>query len=601
MNSSPATVQGWRPCCSKNTNGFWETSSRKKCLFNLSQKTKELKRGVSDTSNLLFMKILPCGVVKFRYIWVCWFAVLAAGGTYMACVEPGMKLPTLESKVSQLFRSSHPFERYDAEYRHMFMFERQRNGEDMPLSLQLVWGVKATDSGDHFNPLSNNSLVLDPEFNMSSPDSQIWLKDFCARVQNQSFYFTPSPEDKGVVENICLVEQLVEWVSTRHCSEGNNPADLCCANQTFPFLPAVFEHCLSLLLAERYSQGHLAHAGGVYFHKDGRIAALVLAFRTTFLFSFNYTTTSVYYEQILAWFTKEKAGSPPGLARGWFTSQLSLLDLQQSLSSETLLVSGFSVALTFAFLLVSTWNIPLSLYGMVAVGGSVFVTIGLLVLLEWHLSGIEALFISCAAGLAVDFIANYCISYSLAPHSDKIGKQNCGRIMFPCFMEHTESCVTVNSSSSAANGAFDKNRVRRSYDQDRGGFFIPQSPPIEETTASHTLETIEHLSLCKDVNKAQTQPLWALSQSSYECLDSNDSCLSIIEAKASTSIQSMEEEQLQPGHLNEKRSTLRLSLKDTSYGGENKGRSSEAVILPNSKPDLPDVWIKRSGEQDDSS
>uniref|UniRef100_A0A8C6WSQ2 Dispatched homolog 2 (Drosophila) n=1 Tax=Neogobius melanostomus TaxID=47308 RepID=A0A8C6WSQ2_9GOBI len=774
MDSSPIAVQGWKPCCSKNTNGFWKTSSRKKCLFNLSQKTREIKKGLSDTSHLIFMKILPCGVVKFRYIWVCWFAVLAAGGTYMACVEPGMKLPTLESKLTQLFRSSHPFERYDAEYRHMFMFERQRNGEDMPVSLQLVWGS------------SNSSLVLDPEFNMSSPDSQVWLNDLCARVQNQSFYLAPSPEDKLEVENICLVEQLVEWVSLRHCSEGDDPADLCCGHQTFPFPPAVFERCLSLLLAERYTQGRLAHAGGVYFHTDGRVAALVLAFRTTYLYSLNFTSTSVYYKHILTWFTREKASIPLGLAQGWFVSQLTLMDLQQSLSSETLLVAGFSVALTFTFLLVSTWNIPLSLYGMMAVGGSVFVTIGLLVLLEWQLSGLEALFISCAAGLSVDFVANYCVSYSLAPHADKIGKvahatkrmgcpvavvsgaffcmgiimlpsatllfrklgiflflvksvacgfatfffqslccffgplQNCGKIRFPCFLEQTESCVTVNSgSTSSANGAYDK-RERRSYDQDAGGYLysnhhrqqrqrlavgtgqgheqyelqplayrlsdsfenstctsklsnrpsvlsdeiqfcskedmcspqykcptppvlqtsspykghivqssdlsqgnrrctacrshsselkhwsntsISSSSSVEETMASHTLETLDQISLCKDEPMAQHKPLdWTQSQSCEGMEDSNDTCLSIIEAVASTSQQSMEVRQQPPGHLNEKRDTLRLPLKETLYDCGNRGRSSqsEMVMLPNSKPDLPDVWIKRCGEQEDS-
>lgn len=726
------------------------------------------------------MKILPCGVVKFRYIWVCWFAVLAAGGMYMACVEPGMKLPSLESKLSQLFRSSHPFERYDAEYRHMFMFERQRNGEDMPVSLQLVWGVKATDNGDHFDPYSNGTLVLDPDFNMSSPDSQVWLKDLCSRVKNQSFYLAPSPEDRGVVENICLVEQLVEWVSLRRCSEGADAADFCCDNQTFPFPSVVFERCLSLLVAERYTQGRLAHAGGVYFHTDGRVAALVLAFRTTYLYSFNFTTTSVYYRQILAWFTSEKSSTPLGLARGWFVSQFTLLDLQQSLSSEMLLVAGFSVALTFVFLLVSTWNIPLSLYGMMAVAGSVFVTIGLLVLLEWQLSGLEALLISCAAGLSVDFIANYCISYSLAPHSDKIGKvahatkrmgcpvavvsgaffcmgiimlpsttllfrklgiflflvksvacgfatfffqslccffgplQNCGRIILPCLLEQTESCVTVNSgSSSASNGAYDKSRVRRSYDQDGGYLYsnhqlqqrqrlsagtgqgheqyelqplayrhsdsfenstctsklsnrpsvlsdeiqfcsredmcptppvlqtsspykgsagqsgdlsqdnrvctacrghssglklwsntsISSSSSIEETMTSHTLETLDQLSLSKDAPRTQHTSLWAQSQSSCEGLeDSNETCLSIIEAVASTSQQSVEEEvQQPPGHLNEKRDTLRLPLKPTLYDGGSRGRSSQSVvILPNSEPDLPDVWIKRSGEQEDS-
>lgn len=421
-SSASAAMQGFKPCCSKTTGGFWDTSSRKRCLFTLGQKLRDFKRGLANTSNLLFMKILPCGVVKFRYIWVCWFAVLAAGGTYMSCVDPGMKLPTLDSRITQLFRSSHPFERYDAEYSHMFMFERQRNGEDKPMTLLFVWGVKPTDNGDYFNPRSNGSLVLDTDFNMSTPDAQVWLWELCRRVQNQSFYSPPSPEDKDMTDNVCFVEQLIQWVSLRRCSDSDDSLHFCCNDIHFPYPPSVFENCLSMMLAERYAEGHLAHSSGLYFQPDGRIAALVLAFKTTYLYSLNFSRTSLFYHEIHAWFNKEISGAPQGLEKGWFISQLSLFDLQQSLGSETLVVAGFSVALTLAFFLLTTWSIPLSVYGTAAVGGSVFVTVGLLVLLEWQLSGTEALLISAAAGLSVDFVVNYCISYSLAPHSDKIGK-----------------------------------------------------------------------------------------------------------------------------------------------------------------------------------
>ncbi|XP_047466592.1 protein dispatched homolog 2 [Mugil cephalus] len=817
MSSASEAVQGWKPCCSKNPGGFWDTSSRKRCLFSLGQKLRELKRGLADTSSLLFLKILPCGVVKFRYIWVCWFTVLAAGGTYMSCIEPGMKMPTLDSTVTQLFRSSHPFERYDAEYRHMFMFERQRNGEDKPVTLMLVWGVKPTDNGDHFNPTSNGSLVLDPGFNMSQPDAQVWLRDLCGRVQNQSFYSPPSHEDKEVLsDNICLVEQLTQWVSIRRCSESDDAFHFCCNDIPFPYPPSVFENCLSMMLAERYAEGHLAHSGGLYFQPDGRVAALVLVFKTTYLYSFNFSRTSVYYKEIQTWFNREISGAPHGLENGWFISQLSLFDLQQSLSSETLAVAGFSVALTFVLLILTTWNIPLSIYGTLAVGGSVFVTVSLLVLLEWQLSGIEALFISSAAGLSVDFIANYCISYSLAPHSDKIGKvahstkrmgcpvaivsgafffmgiimlpatalifrklgiflflvkcvacgfatfffqslccffgpqKNCGVINLPCFSEQTEgvlsSCSEPSSSSaSAANGAFGRSRVRRSYDKEAGGYLYPnhqrqhrqkqagggsgnrgpeqyelqplafrlsdsfenstctsklsnrpsvlsdeieysgkdismdreseelcshqhkicQPPPalqtsspykentlrpigltqedvaknkllcktcrdrsvgvkhwsntsfsscssIEETIISHTMETTDQPSLCRHENTTEDSHhhpkghLSFQSQSSCEGLeDSCETCLSDIEPGPSN-IQQPEGEaevNLQPGHLNGKRDTLRLSLKETVYETCGKGRTSqseEVVILPNSKPDLPDVWIKRDGQREDT-
>ncbi|XP_060939413.1 protein dispatched homolog 2 [Limanda limanda] len=809
-SSASLAVQGWKPCCAKNPGGFWETSSRKRCLFILGQKLRELRRGLADTSNLLFLKILPCGVVKFRYIWVCWFAVLAAGGTYMSCIDPGMKLPTLESKVSQLFRSSHPFERYDAEYRHMFMFQRQRNGEDKPVTVTLVWGVKPTDNGDHFDPNSNGSLVLDPDFNMSRPDAQIWLRDLCGRVQNQSFYSSPSTEGtNAMTDNICLVEQLIRWVSVRQCSESDDALHFCCKDIPFPYPPSIFENCLSMMLAERYAEGHLAHSGGLYFKPDGRVAALVLAFTTTYLYSFNYSRTSVFYREILTWFNREISGAPQGLENVWFISQLSLYDLQQSLSSETLVVAGFSVALTFVLLFLTTWNIPLSIYGTVAVGGSVFVTVGLLVLLEWQLSGIEALFISSAAGLSVDFIADYCISYSMAPHSDKIGKvahstkrmgrpvaivsgaffsmgiimlpatallirklgiflflvkcvacgfatfflqslccffgpkTNCGKISLPCFSDQTDglSSATEPGSSSAANGAFGRSRVRRSYDKEAGGYLYPnqqrqhrqnqtggrggrgpeqyelqplayrlsdsfdnstctsklsnrpsvlsdeieycdrdirnsmdgegdetgsrQPPPafqtsspykentlrpgglpqedlakdkvlcetcrgqsggvthwgntsfsssssIQETIISHTLETTDQPSFCKDDQTSeeclhypsQTRHLSSQSQSSCEGLeDSCETCLSDIEPGPSNMQQQEGDAQLQPGYLNGKRDTLRLSLKETVYETGKKGRSSQSedvVVLPNSKPDLPDVWIKRGGKREDT-
>ncbi|XP_053701893.1 protein dispatched homolog 2 isoform X2 [Synchiropus splendidus] len=782
-SSVPFGVKRWTPCCSTKTGGFWDTSSRRRCLFKLAQKARELKRGLTDTSNLIFLKILPWGVVKFRYIWVCWFTVLAVGGTYMSCIDPGMTLSTLESRATQLFRSSHPFERYDAEYRHMFMFERQRSGEDKPVMMMLVWGIKPSDNGNHFDPTSNSSLLFDTAFNMSHLDAQVWLKDLCERVQNQSFYYTPSLENKNEMTDVCLVEELTRWVSARQCSESADPLNSCCNNISFPYTPSVFENCLSMMLAERYTEGHLAHHGGVYFKPDGGVAALVLAFRTTYMYSFNYSRTSRFYRDTLAWFNRELAGAPQGLENGWLISQLSLFDLQQSLSSETMVLAGLSVAVTLAMLLLTTWNFLLSLFGTIAVGGSVFVTIALLVLLEWKLSGLEALLISSAAGLSVDFVANYCISYSFAPHSDKIGKvahstkkigcpvaivssaffgagiimlpatvllfrklgiflflvkcvacgfatfffqslccffgpqKSCGLTTLPCLSDPNDNVSSSRSEeSSSVNGAFGRARARGGSDKEGAGYFYqkhqcPQRPArggrgaeqyelqplayrlsdsfdnstctsklsnrpsvlsdeieycegdmgangekadvmseqcqtgcpppalqtsspyrensqravsqdklpcknclaqsderwtnksfsssssIEETIISHTLETTDLPSLSTEEQATDERHL---SQSSCEGL-SDETCLTDIEPGTSDARQRGEEEaQLQPGRLNSKRDTLRLSLNEPVYETtkSRSGQNEEVVILPNSKPDLPDVWIKRDGQRD---
>ncbi|KAK6304120.1 hypothetical protein J4Q44_G00247060 [Coregonus suidteri] len=103
---SSVTAQAWKPCCTKSPGGFWDTSSRKRCLFTFGQKLRGLKRGLSDTSNVLFLKILPCGVVKFRYIWVCWFTVLAAGGTYISVIDPASEPRSSTSAANGAFGRS---------------------------------------------------------------------------------------------------------------------------------------------------------------------------------------------------------------------------------------------------------------------------------------------------------------------------------------------------------------------------------------------------------------------------------------------------------------------------------------------------------------
>ncbi|XP_039597614.1 protein dispatched homolog 2 [Polypterus senegalus] len=414
-----------KTCCILTRGGFWETSSRKRCLFSLVRRMRELRRGLADTSDLLFQKILPCGVVKFRYIWVCWFAAMAAGGTYITCIDPGMKLQALEGVMAQLFRSSHPFERYDSEYRHQFMFQRIKTGEERPVSVTLVWGVLPVDNGDHLNPKSNGSLMMDSEFNMSSPEAQTWLLGLCSRLRNQTFYSPPTSseeEEEWQGDSVCFMEHLVKWISSRQCSQSDNEHSLCCSNMLPPFLPRDLQHCLGMMAAERQAGGLPFDSGGPRFDSEGRVAALVLEFRTTHFYSFNYSRTMSFYKEIDTWFEEEISRAPAGLHKGFFVSYLTLFDLQQCLSSETLLVTGFSIILVFAVFLLTTWNVPLSLYGAIAVGGTVFVTIGLMVLLEWQLSGVEALFISAAAGLSVDFAGNYCVSYSLSPHSDRLGR-----------------------------------------------------------------------------------------------------------------------------------------------------------------------------------
>lgn len=123
-----------------------------------------------------------------------------------------------------------------------------------------------------------------------------------------------------------------------------------------------------------------------------------------------------------AWITEELRYAPAGLSHGWFISNLEFYDLQDSLSDGTLVAMALSVAVAFSVMLLTTWNVIISLYAIVSIAGTIFVTVGSLVLLGWELNVLESVTISVAVGLSVDFAVHYGVAYRLAPEPDREGK-----------------------------------------------------------------------------------------------------------------------------------------------------------------------------------
>uniref|UniRef100_A0A674CGY2 Dispatched homolog 1 (Drosophila) n=1 Tax=Salmo trutta TaxID=8032 RepID=A0A674CGY2_SALTR len=386
---------------------------------NLCQKASKCLFTVSEASRIFFEKVLPCIVIKLRYLWLFWFLAFTVGGAYVVCVNPKMKLPSLELSEFKVFRSSHPFERYDAEYKKLFMFERVHHGEDLHMPITIIWGVTPVDNGDPLNPKNKGKLMLDNTFNIASPASQQWILNFCQRLRNQSFVFQSEEQDF----TSCFIETFKQWMENRDCEEAS--VYPCCSQSTFPYKQEIFELRIKRAIMEldRSTSIHLdSKTPGPRFDINDTIRAIVLEFQSTYLFTLAYEKMHQFYHEVDTWIQEELKNAPAGLNYGWFVSNLEFYDLQDSLSDGTLIAMALSVVVAFVVMLLTNWNIIISLYAILSIAGTIFVTVGSLVLLGWELNVLESVTISVAVGLSVDFAVHYGVAYRLAPNPDREGK-----------------------------------------------------------------------------------------------------------------------------------------------------------------------------------
>ncbi|XP_012870425.1 PREDICTED: protein dispatched homolog 1 [Dipodomys ordii] len=391
----------------------------KSCWTAACQKCHKVLFAISEASRIFFEKVLPCIVIKFRYLWLFWFLALTVGGAYIVCINPKMKLPSLELSEFQVFRSSHPFERYDAEYKKLFMFERVHHGEELHMPITVIWGVSPEDSGNPLNPKSKGKLTLDSTFNIASPASQAWILHFCQKLRNQTFFYQTDEQDF----TSCFIETFKQWMENQDCEE---PAVYpCCSHWSFPYKQEIFELCIkrAIMELERSTGYHLdSKTPGPRFDINDTIRAVVLEFQSTYLFTLAYEKMHQFYKEVDSWISNELSSAPEGLSNGWFVSNLEFYDLQDSLSDGTLIAMGLSVAVAFSVMLLTTWNVIISLYAIISIAGTIFVTVGSLVLLGWELNVLESVTISVAVGLSVDFAVHYGVAYRLAPDPDREGK-----------------------------------------------------------------------------------------------------------------------------------------------------------------------------------
>ncbi|XP_022101307.1 protein dispatched homolog 1-like [Acanthaster planci] len=382
----------------------------------------KISYSVSEWSRIFFDKILPCVVVKLRYMWLLTLSTLTLGGFILIFLNPKLQLPTLPE--FQLFRSLHPFERYDFVYKEMFWFEKVNSTGSQGyahLPLTIVWGILPKDSGSPLDPDNRGTITFDETFDVALPDSQQWLVKFCARLRNHTYYFPTS----GLQFKNCFIESFRTWMQTRSCLDPETGEDHrpCCQESTFPYPQEVFKKCLKeavRILYYKYPMAFLKNTPGPRFSgPEDKIVAAIVEFDSTQTFTYSFENIKTFWTRFEEWVTSEMREAPPAMRQGWFTSSLDFYDLQDNLAHGTPIALGMSIIISSCVMCVTTQNFLISLYAILSISGTICVTIGALVLLGWQLNILESVILSVAVGLSVDFTVHYGVAYRIAPEKDR--------------------------------------------------------------------------------------------------------------------------------------------------------------------------------------
>ena len=234
-----------------------------------------------------------------------WPLLAICGG---ALITSAVKAAQIELPVSadvRLFdESDNQFEaNYIQRQRLLFEVIESKVGS----TTDVIWGVLPADTGNHNNPESWTKLKLDPTFEPSREDVQVFLRDFCDNFFAQDF---ASPINSNYK---CAMNQLNEWLAEQASAEAPEEiyTENCAGVAGLPIPQASFDAC-----AYSWSQAY-----GVYdvLAKAGKITVLSMEFSSRIRYDSPQSELEHEWNLINDWMMANKG--PDGAGNPYFTSE----------------------------------------------------------------------------------------------------------------------------------------------------------------------------------------------------------------------------------------------------------------------------------------
>ena len=372
---------------------------------------------VKEISEKIFQIFLQECISKAWFVWIILFLGLGIGGVVVTFITPKLDLPT--SQDFALFNKDTTIEVWIQKLKFKYRYYQKENDQKLGGGMYLVgvWGVKGEDRGNFLDPNSIGDLKFDESFDLSQPEAQTWMTEFCHDLINASFAELVGSKCSMDVFNSYLTSSCAD-MQAKLGGNWNNNLNYCCGKTSVPVDPQTFRYCYYYFTALLGANPNNIPLGLAFYDKNSTaMKAYTIDFRCKQSFTGNYQTMDKFYNKIQDWMNSKLATAPTSVGQGWLTSKygtFELYDLQSSLASGTYSSIGVSMAAAFIVMLVTSLNVIITVYAIFTIFLTISFCAGILVLLGWELNIIESLTLTMSVGLSIDFVIHYGMGYILS-------------------------------------------------------------------------------------------------------------------------------------------------------------------------------------------
>jgi protein dispatched 1 len=243
-----------------------------------------------------------------------------------------------------------------------------------PLTLRLPFAAVA-------DPGSWSQLVLDPTFDASSEEAQVYLLGFCDDLYSNDFTLRPSSN------YTCPMQGFNSWLDGQSKSDSPNATYLaqCGAATGIPLVPEIFDSCIIAWSRQVKELTILS--------RSNKVVAMYVPFMSRHQFDVPYDILRDEWHRIEDFIVQKSSHAPSGVHKFFWSSftywwyDTNGLMLQTAYSSV-----GIALLAAAAIILMSSRSFRLTLFSTITIAYVLASVTATLVALGWHLGFLEGMY-----------------------------------------------------------------------------------------------------------------------------------------------------------------------------------------------------------------